>query len=157
MNGENSSSGLTIIAMLVGIMSGIVTIITFFFSDKESLLEALGEVLPGMSELFTGLAGNVAKFTEAWPLGPLISAILIFFIVVILRIIAEEVYFSDDMLIHAVIFLPLPLLWIWIFSGVINTLSLVIFIIGYLVSLFVWPFSLFIYEELKEQKRKNNS
>ena len=151
MYGENGSSGLTKIATLVGILSGTITIITFFFSDKESLLEALGEVLPGMSELFTGLADNVVHFTEAWPLGPWISALLVFFIVVILSYIAEEVYLNDNILSRVVIFLPLPLLWIWIFSGVITTLGLAGFIIGYLVSIVVWPYFLFVYEEVLQQ------
>ena len=151
MDYENGcSSCLNVIATVFGILSGAVTLIAYFFPESDSLLETLGEFLeplvgkflPGTAEFFAGLADVVAQFAESWPLGPWLSAIVVFLVIAILRYLAEvtfalltvEVSFSG-VLFQALVFLPLALLWIWIFSGVATILGLLAFVAGYLVSI----------------------
>jgi hypothetical protein len=94
------------------------------------------------SEIFQGLADGVNQFADAWPLGPFISAVVIFAAILLLRFLAEitfdlitiDVTFSD-FLIQFLVFLPLALLWIWIFSGVVTTLGIAAFLIGYIESI----------------------
>ncbi len=127
---------------IVGFVAGIITIISYFFSDADSLLEGLGELLPPLAEFFGRLEDAVVQFAESWPLGPWLSAFVIFLVIILLRYLTEIVFdlitvdvTVSGVLVQMLIFLPLALLWIWIFSGVITSLGLLIFIIGYIVSI----------------------
>lgn len=145
MDSEGGCSGcLSVTATLFGILSGAVTVIAYFFPESDSLLETLGDLLPGMADSFAGLAYSVAQFAESWPLGPWLSALLLFLAIGVLRYITEvafelltvEVSFTG-VLVQALIFLPLALLWIWIFSGVTSSLGLLAFVAGYFLSIIV--------------------
>jgi hypothetical protein len=61
----------TMAATVVGIISGIITIIVFFFSDRETFFRAvadfwsntfLGQVLPGVSDFFDTISIEATKF-----------------------------------------------------------------------------------------------
>lgn len=143
MDSENSASGcLSTVATIFGILTGALTIIAYLFPGRGSLLETLGKLLPGMDHLFSGVARGVAQFSESWPLGPWLSALLIFLVIGILRYLAEVVFdlvtvdvtFSG-VVGQMVIFLPLALLWIWVFSGVTTGLGVLAFLGGYVVSI----------------------
>lgn len=145
---DSEKGCLSVIATVFGILSSAVTItmtvITYFFPESDSLLETLGELLPGTTDSFAGLADAVIQFAESWPLGPWLTAFLTFLVIALLRYLAEvvfdlftiEVTFSG-VFAQALIFLPLALLWIWIFSGVATGLGLLAFVAGYLVSIIV--------------------
>jgi hypothetical protein len=130
--------------MVFGILSGAVTLIAYLFPDSDSLLETLGELLPDIGGSLAGLADAVVQFAESWPLGPWLSALVAFLVIAILRFLAEyafdlftvEVTFSG-VFAQALVFLPLALLWIWIFSGVVTALGLVAFVAGYFLSIII--------------------
>jgi hypothetical protein len=145
MDSEGGCSGcLSAAATLFGILSGAITITAYFFPESDSLLETLGEVLPSLSEPVSSVAGSVTQFAESWPIGPWLSALLLFIVIGLLRYLAEvvldlvtvEVSFLG-VLVQGLVFLPLALLWLWVFSGVTSTSGLLVFLAGYVVSIIV--------------------
>jgi hypothetical protein len=153
MDSDAGCSGcLSIVATVFGIVSGGITVVAYFFPESDSLLETLGDVLPSLAEPISSLAGTITEFAESWPLGPWLSALLLFLAIGVLRYVAEvvldlmtvDVSFSG-VLAQATVFLPLALLWIWIFSGVASTFALVAFLVGYVLSIVV---SIFVASEL---------
>lgn len=139
--GSDRGSCLSVVGSIVGILSGIVTIAAFFFSDGASFLEAMGELIPGVAGFLQGIADGVVAFAESWPVGPWLSAGIVILIVIVLRCIAEVVF---DMCtvevtlagvpVQALVFLPLALVWIWIFSGVATTLGIAAYVGVYLLA-----------------------
>ena len=151
MDSEQGCSGcLSVIATLFSIGASAVTIIGYF-SNSDSLLDALSEwwsgtfledVLPGAAGFFGDLATSVNDFAESWPMGPLLSALLLFLIIAVLRFLVEKLFEPmtvdvtfADVFLQAFFYLPLALLWVWTFSGVTSTLGLIVFLGGYLVSI----------------------
>lgn len=139
---DSERSWLSIVATIFSLLSSAVTVIAYFYPEGDSLLETLGELLH--SEFFVSLDEAVVHFAESWPYGPWLTALLFFLVIAGLRFLAEvafdlitiEVSFSG-FLSQALLFMPLALLWIWIFSGVVTGLGLLAFVVGYLISIYV--------------------
>ena len=145
MNSNNGFPGcLSIVATLLGILTGVLTIVAYFFPNSGSLLETLGRLLPRTYPFFIGLERGVTQFAESWPLGPWLSALVIFLFIGILRYLVEVVFelltvelTISGVISQALIFLPLALLWIWIFSSVASGFGILAFIAGYIASITV--------------------
>lgn len=132
---------LKLISLLVGLVAGVLTIITFFASlDAGSLLQSLGDIIPAATGFLNNVDSAVTRFAEAWPWGPALAASLLFIIIIAVRLLAEVVFelisteFAfGDMSVHALVFLPLALAWIWVFSGVVGGPGIGIFLAAYVV------------------------
>jgi hypothetical protein len=130
---------LKVIGLLGGLVAGVLTIITFFSSPGAgSLLQSLGEVIPAATGFLNNVDSAVTRFAEASPMGPAVTASLLFIIIIAVRLLAEVVFelisteFTvGDVSIHALGFLPLALAWIWVFSGVVGGLGIGIFLAAY--------------------------
>ncbi len=130
---------LKVILLLVGLVAGVLTIITFFSSpDADSLLQSLGEMIPAATTSLSNADSAIAQFAETWPMGPAVTATLLFVIIIAARLLVEVVFeligteFSfGDVSIHALVFLPPALAWIWVFSGVVSGLGIGIFFAVY--------------------------
>lgn len=141
---------LNITGAILGLITSLITIVTYFDVDSDSLLETLDHALARwvpvvggtLSDTVADLDTRVTRFAESWPLGPLVSAVLIFVVILALRWIAEVAFdllttemSVDSALQQALLFLPLALLWVWVFSGVISTTGVVLFLVGYLLAI----------------------
>lgn len=132
---------LKVIFLLVGLVVGVLTTITLFSSpDADSLLQSLGEMIPAATTFLNNADGAVTEFAETQPMSPALSASLLFIIIIVARLLMEVVFeristeFSfGDVSIHALVFLPLALAWIWVFSGVVSGLGIGIFLAVYVV------------------------
>lgn len=147
MSDSGCGSCLNVVGALVGIVGGLITIVAYFFPESDSLLMALGEAMPALDGLASGLAARVQVFAENWPLGPFLSALIVFAVIAVLRFAAEfgmDLFTYDvslkDVFIQGLVFLPLALAWVWLFSGVVSTFWMVIFWIGYLATLVAGSF-----------------
>ena len=135
---------LSAVGAIFGILAGVITVVAYFFPESDSLMETLADVLPRLTQPISSLIGTITNFSESWLLGPLLSALLLFLVIGLLRFLAEnvldlityEVSFLG-ILVQALIFLPLALFWIWIFSGVVSTFGIVAFLVGYVLSIVV--------------------
>jgi len=97
--------------------------------------------------LFTQLEGALGQLATRWSsFIPWLSASLIFLIIVVLRWLAEGTFFHTrrvtalGLIVQALIFLPLALLWIWAFYvalGVVGPYGLVAFLAGYVLCIVV--------------------
>ena len=132
---------LKVIALLAGLVAGVLTIITFFSSpDADSLLQSLGEMIPAATTFLNNADSAVTQFAEAQPTAPALIASLLFVIIIVARLLVEVVFehisteFSfGDVSSHALAFLPFALAWIWVFSGVVGGLGIGVFLAVYVV------------------------
>lgn len=143
-------SCLNIAGGILGLVTSLITIVTYFDVDSDSLLDTLNRALdrwvPVVGErlapIVADLDASIADFAASWPIGPLISALLVFAIILALRWVGEVAFEPlttettfDDVLQQALLFLPLALVWIWVFSGVVSLLSVLVFLAGYLLAI----------------------
>jgi hypothetical protein len=120
-----------------GILSGAVTILSFFLSQGEPLFEGLGN-------FFTTLSESITQFSISSPAVIWGSALVIWILIFMLRYLAEVEFdifpFDPDPIeffVQVIVLLPIALLWIWIFVGVITVIDLVAFLGIYFISMFL--------------------
>ncbi len=146
---DSAKSGPSTTATLFSILASAVTVIAYILSGGDSLLETLGRFLqplfggflPGIGQFFVGLAATVVQFAASWPLGPPACAFLLFLVVAIMRYVGEALSGRVSsqptlagILVQAFFFLPVALLWVWMFSGVVTGLGMLAFVAGYFAS-----------------------
>lgn len=133
---------LSAVSATLGIVASLVTIFAYFNIEADSLLQSVGNMIPVAAELLNSIDESAREFTARWPLGPALSAIVLCILIVVFRIIAEFVFDLlttevelSDVIVQLLVYLPLALAWLWLFSGVVSTLGIVLFFTAYIVSI----------------------
>ncbi len=131
-------------ASLLGLAAGILTFLVYYNSGADSLLAALAEVRPEFQSLLASSEEQIEQFVLTWPFAPWVGAVIIYAIIFGLRILAEEGFnlFTMEvttlgLLVQVFSFLPLALLWLWVFSGAVSRFALAVFFGGYMLSIVV--------------------
>lgn len=132
---------LALVSAIFTILASAVSILAYFYGHAGSLFEALSQFTPSLSAFLAIFSDSVGNFAVIWPLGPLVSALLVFVIVIVLRFVSEQVFdiltiditFSD-IVIQIVIFSPFVILWMLLFSEVISIFGTTVFVVGYFLS-----------------------
>lgn len=137
-------SCISTIGTLVGIAAGLVSVIRFFYPDSESFLQAFSEILsnaiPLVSDFLANLGSTVETFVDDYPSITWISAVVIILVTGVASFWIEDEYLFDSPFQSLLALSPLAFIWIWLFSSFASTFGLIMFVIGFLVAVFIFPF-----------------
>ena len=128
---------------LVGLVAGLTTIIGFFYSDTDSFFSAaeqfwsttiLGDLMPNVSTLLANISDSAGQFAQSSSLTPWWTALLVLVVGGIMKYFIEW-WLLLDVGLREVLILTLPVVvWIWVFSGTVSIVWIIVFICGYLLS-----------------------
>lgn len=131
------------IGTLVGIAAGLVSVIRFFYPDSESFLQAFSEILsniiPFVSEFLANLGDSIETFVDDYPSTTWISAVIVILVTGVASFWIEDEYLFDSPFQSLLALSPLAFIWIWLFSGFASTFGIIMFVIGFLVAVFIFP------------------
>ena len=145
MNGNSGCRAwLSMIALILGIIMTLISIIKSFFLDTSTFLATveefwsntfLGRIWPGVGNIIKNASNAVYGFARSSPFTPWGTAILIFIIGGIVKHAIESELFYDDFDLREIPLWALPaLLWIFVFYGTASTFGLIVFVVGYILS-----------------------
>ncbi len=134
---------LSTVATLVAIVAGLISIISFFFSDSDSFLQALSQFLnrfmPTVSIMLADLSYMIEDFVSTYPATTWITALLILIVAGLVSFWIHFDYVFDNPIYTLLILSPLAFAWVWVFSGVISTFFIILFVIVFIVSVLIAP------------------
>jgi hypothetical protein len=129
-----------IILAFPGAAAGLFTIQVARSYSGQSLLRAGAAQFPAYHDLLKRGSTASSSFVEAWPLTPWVLAAILFAIVAGARYLAEDGFdmFTQEinfwaMVVQLMLFLPLALIWVWLFAGIVSPISIWVYGLAYLI------------------------
>ncbi|NYT06249.1 MAG: hypothetical protein GKC04_07805 [Methanomicrobiales archaeon] len=142
------------IATVMGIVGGLLTVIKYFYPEGNDLVAALTQnqgIVAAVLEPIGSVAMQAADAVIA--LGPLVSALLLFGVMIAVGFYNElvgdlEIVTIEGPLAVILLFFPLAVCWFWLFPVTIPGWEMTLFVFGYLGSaiiplgtLFAWDYT----------------